>query len=76
MGSAGSQAFSTYFNQLIVDNCLVDLSLQVRSFMWYQGDMRSMSSIDRFLLSERWCLTWPNCFQLALLRGLSDHCHL
>jgi len=35
-----------------------------------------MSMIDRFLLSEDWCAQWPNCFQVALLRGLSDHCPL
>jgi len=33
-----------------------------------------MSRLDRFLLSECWCLTWPNCFQMASARGLSDHC--
>jgi hypothetical protein len=27
-----------------------------------------MSRIDRFLLSEEWCLQWPNSFQVALLR--------
>lgn len=21
-----------------------------------------------------WCLRWPNCLQVAQLRGLSDHC--
>jgi len=35
-----------------------------------------MSRIDRFLLSDRWCQTWPNCFQMAMSRGLSDHCPL
>jgi len=35
-----------------------------------------MSRIDRFLLSENWSLTWPNCFQMASARGLSDHCPL
>jgi len=33
-----------------------------------------MSRIDGFLLSERWCLTWPNYFQLAWSQGSSDHC--
>ena len=28
------------------------------------------------MLSEEWGLQWPNCFQVALLRGLSDHCSL
>jgi len=35
-----------------------------------------MAHIDRFLLSESWCLTWPNCVQLASSRCLSDHCPL
>jgi hypothetical protein len=35
-----------------------------------------MSWIDRFLLTEEWCLAWPNCVQQAQLRGLSDHCSL
>jgi hypothetical protein len=36
----------------------------------------SMSRLDRFLLSEEWCLDWPNYKQTARLRGLSDHCAL
>lgn len=35
-----------------------------------------MSRIDRFLVSEDWCLVWPNCLQIAQLRGLYDHCPL
>ncbi|GAU47231.1 hypothetical protein TSUD_107670 [Trifolium subterraneum] len=35
-----------------------------------------MSRLDRFLLFEEWCLAWTNCTQVALLRGLSDHCPL
>ncbi|PNX69688.1 cysteine-rich receptor-like protein kinase, partial [Trifolium pratense] len=35
-----------------------------------------MSRLDRFLLSEEWCLAWPNCRQVARMRGLSDHCPL
>jgi predicted acyl esterase len=33
-----------------------------------------MNRIDHFVMSEQWCLLWPNCIQVALLRGLSDHC--
>jgi len=73
-GSAVSQVGSAFFNKLIDDNCLIDLPIQGRNFTWYQGDGRSMSRLDRFLLTERWCLTCPNCFQLASSRGLSDHC--
>ncbi|XP_045831047.1 exodeoxyribonuclease-like [Trifolium pratense] len=64
------------FNRFIEDNNLVDLPLVGRKFTWFRGDGLSMSRLDRFLLSEEWCLTWPNCKQVARLRGLSDHCPL
>ncbi|KAK2392457.1 hypothetical protein QL285_065815 [Trifolium repens] len=64
------------FNRFIDDNCLVDLPLCGRKFTWYRGDGLAMNCLDRFLLSEEWCLSWPNCMQLAQLRGLSDHCAL
>jgi len=67
---------TTGLNQFIDDNLLIDLPLRGRNFTWYKGDGKSMSRIDRFLLSEKWCLTLPNCFQLATARGLSDHCPL
>ena len=64
------------FNHFIDENALLDLPLYGRNFTWYKGDGKSMSRIDRFLLSEDWCLVWPNCLQIAQLRGLSDHCPL
>lgn len=64
------------FNRFIDDNFLVELPLCGRMFTWYRGDGLSMSRLDRFLLSEEWCLSWPNCRQTAQLRGLSDHCAL
>jgi len=64
------------FNAFIDSNLLVDLPLRGRTFTWFRGDGRSMSHIDRILLSEKWCSTWPTCFQLAVSRGLSDHCPL
>ncbi|CAJ2638862.1 unnamed protein product, partial [Trifolium pratense] len=64
------------FSRFIEDNTLVDLPLIGRKFTWYKGDGFSMSRLDRFLLSEEWCLAWPNCRQVARLRGLSDHCPL
>lgn len=62
------------FNDFIENNVLVDLPLHRRNFTWYRGDDNSMSLLDRFLLSEDWCSRWPNCLQVASLRGLSDHC--
>jgi len=62
------------FNRFIDDNTFVDLPLMGRRFTWYRGDGHSMSCLDRFLLSENWCIQWSNCIQVAQLWGLSDHC--
>jgi hypothetical protein len=64
------------FNCFIDDNMLVDLPLHGRNLTWFKGDVKSMSRLDQLLLSEEWCLLWPNCTQVALLHGLSDHCPL
>jgi hypothetical protein len=42
---------------LIETNVLIDLPLWGRRFTWFRRDERSMSRLDRFLLSESWCLT-------------------
>lgn len=60
----------------IDNNTLIDLPLVGHRFTWYRGDGHSMSRIDRFVLSENWCLRWPHCLQVAQLGGLSDHCLL
>ena len=72
----GGENVSDYqhFCQFIDDNELIDLPLCGRRCTWFKGDGSSMSRLDRFLLSKEWCLQWPNCIQIALLRGLSDHC--
>ncbi|KAK2352376.1 DNA-(apurinic or apyrimidinic site) endonuclease [Trifolium repens] len=75
--SAGSRPMDHIsFNRFIEDTFLVDLPLSGRKFTWYKGDGITMSRLDRFLLSEEWCLTWANCTQTAQLRGISDHCPL
>jgi exonuclease III len=65
-----------FFNRFIDDTFLVDLPLRGRKFTWYKGDGVTISRLDRFLFSEEWSLTWPNCWQVAQLRGISDHCPL
>ncbi|XP_024640624.1 uncharacterized protein [Medicago truncatula] len=72
----GSQVVDdcTPFNDFIEDRVLIDLLLSGRKFTWFKGDGRSMRRLDRFLLSVEWCMVWPNCIQVAQLRGLSDHC--
>lgn len=61
------------FDRFIDENDLVDLPLCGRIFTWYKGGGKSMSRLDRFLLNDEWCLVWPNCMQVAQMRGLYDH---
>ena len=53
------------FNNFIDGILLIDLPLCGRMFTWYRGDGISMSRLDRFLLSTKWCDSWPNCIQVA-----------
>jgi hypothetical protein len=72
--SAGQRPLDTIaLNCFIDEYFLINLPLCGRKFTWYRGDDLSMSRLDSFLLSEEWCLSWPNCRQDAHLRGLSDH---
>jgi hypothetical protein len=60
--SAGQRSLDLLgFNRFIDENFLVNLPLCGRKYTWYIGDGRSMSRLDRFLLSEERCLSWPNC---------------
>jgi exonuclease III len=61
------------FSRFIEDNSLVDLPLHRHKFTWSKWDGLSKSRVDRFMLSEEWCLDWHNCKQVARLRGLSNH---
>ncbi|GLU23474.1 hypothetical protein SLE2022_394740 [Rubroshorea leprosula] len=62
------------FDEFINECGLVDLPLIGRKFTWYHSNGASMSRLDRFLLSEEWCLNWENVKQWGLNRSLSDHC--
>lgn len=42
----------THFNLFIADNFLLDLPLGGRKFTWFKKDGKSMSRLDRFLLSD------------------------
>jgi hypothetical protein len=69
LGTLLLHRIATPFNLFIEDKLLIDLPLCGRRFTWFKGDGISMSRLDRFLLSEEWCLNWPNCLQIVLLRG-------
>jgi hypothetical protein len=72
-GGSGVEDYMA-FNNFIDRNALIDLPLGGRSFTWYSGDGLSMSHLDRFLISDSWVSSFPNCVQMALPRSLSDHC--
>ena len=61
------------FNNFIHDSLLLDLPICGILFTWYKGDGISMSRLDRFLLSNKWCDIWPHCIQVAYQRGLFYH---
>jgi len=61
------------FNNFIDGSSLVDFPICGRLFTWYRSDGVSMSRLDRFLVSVKWCESWPNCIQVAHQRGLFDH---
>ena len=49
------------FNNFIDSSFLIDLPICGRLFTWYRGDGVSLSRLDRFLVSSKWCESWPNC---------------
>jgi len=72
-GTTFRQAEADLFNDFINTSLLIDMPICGRLFTWYKGDGVTMSRLDRFLLSNKWSLTWSNSIQIALQRGLSDH---
>jgi len=59
------QADVDAFNKFILDSFLIDFPICGRLFTWFQGNGISMSRLDRFLLSNKWCEKWPNSIQVA-----------
>lgn len=53
-----------------------DLNVLGRRFSWYHPNGRSMSRIDRVLISEEWGLLWGDSSLWVLPRDVSDHCPL
>lgn len=72
-GTFFRQTEGNMFNKFISGNLLIDLPITSRLYTWYRGDGISMSRLDRFLLSKKWCEKWPSCILVAYQRGLSDH---
>jgi hypothetical protein len=64
------------FGEFMETMDLVDLPLLGRRFTWFHPNGRSMSRIDKFLVSEEWSDVWGVCSLWVLPRDISDHCPL
>jgi exonuclease III len=64
------------FNAFLGDVDLEDLNVLGRRFTWYHPNGRSMSRIDRMLISEEWANVWGENALWVLPRDVSDHCPL
>ena len=65
------------FSYFIENNLLVDLPLDGASFTWFRDfEPKSMSHIDKTLVSAEWEDHFGNVSQRVLPRVISDHCLL
>ena len=64
------------FNTFIGEMELEDLNVLGQRFTWYHPNGRSMSRIDRILISEEWSQVWGENSLWVLPRDVSDHCSL
>jgi hypothetical protein len=77
LNEVGSISFSSEmveFQTFVDDMELDDLPGLGRKFTWFHPNGRSMSRIDRALVSSDWRLCWGNPSLWILPRTLSDHC--
>ncbi|XP_058726467.1 uncharacterized protein LOC131597819 [Vicia villosa] len=71
---SASNRDSDLFSEFIDKSGLVDIPCKGKKFSWYSGDRKSMSRLDRFLLSNKVVERWGVVGQLIGDRDISDHC--
>ena len=77
MEASSSQLLEMFrFNSFLGDMDLEDLNVLGRCFTWYHPNGRSMSRIDRMLVSEEWEMVWGESALWVMPRDVSDHCPL
>jgi hypothetical protein len=64
------------FNNFISEVELEDINVLGRRFTWYHANGRSMSRIDRVLISKEWVQAWGENALWVLPRDVLDHCPL
>ncbi|XP_058783306.1 uncharacterized protein LOC131657982 [Vicia villosa] len=70
--SNANEAFE--FAEFIEKSLLVDVPCKGKKFTWYSGNGKSMSRLDRFLVSEKVLNDWGVIGQMVRERDISDHC--
>ncbi|PNX88182.1 cysteine-rich receptor-like protein kinase [Trifolium pratense] len=70
----GRSAERRDFKQFIEDMDVVDLPVSGKRFTWFSADGRSMSRLDRFLLTDGLVDKWKASGQWVGERDISDHC--
>jgi hypothetical protein len=64
----------TLFNRFVEEMEVIDVPVLGKKFSWYSADGKSMSRIDRFLLSEGFITSQGISGQWIGDRDISDHC--
>ncbi|XP_058763699.1 uncharacterized protein LOC131637125 [Vicia villosa] len=62
------------FAEFIEESGLVDVPCKGKKFSWFSGDGKSMSRIDRFIISDKVVNDWGVIGQRIGDRDVSDHC--
>jgi exonuclease III len=70
----GRQGERTLFNHFVEDMELIDVPVLGKKNSWFSADGKSMSRIDRFLLSEGFITSQGIAGQWIGDRDISDHC--
>ena len=74
--SSGRILEMNFFNSFLLEVELLDLDPLGRRYTWVHSNGRTMSRIDRALVSEEWITCWGNTSLWVLPRSISDHCLL
>jgi hypothetical protein len=72
--AGGRQGERILFNRFVEDMELIDVPVLGKKFSWFSTDGKSMSRIDRFLLSDGFITSQGIAGQWIGDRDISDHC--
>jgi len=74
--SSNQQEELIFYSHFLNEVEMEDVNVLGRRFTWYHPNGRSMSRIDRVLISKEWRMLWGDSSLWVLPRDVSDHCPL